>query len=285
MRPILLKELVEELDFAHFSETVLSQECAVSWTAYQKEIYLYRGSSKQDIYTKYDPKSRVRLSRDSNNFSLLFTDTLDSWAEHKIPSRKNSVIFTGCRSSANDYGRVNHIFFEGDPLVAFGTSSDNYNNYRVGFKKAGLYDLGIHGIDALDSTLNTILYYLRTHHKDDFGSFDIDHLKKVQSPEQVDEFVTRVENAVGLIDIDNFAKFIEVLYRISGKWTLNAIKLFRSQGIRDTLATVFDPKINHITVDYLSKCIGTIGKSDEEAWTSGPYYLTPPIEKRTHDAD
>lgn len=257
MSHILLKEIVKPKSALR----KIAAKCPVSAAAHLKgpNHRLYRGTG-QPVYVKFDPTTRQRRARDTNNFSLLFCDGLESWRKKRIPRRGRSVIFTRSESNSEGYGNVRHVWLEKDPLVAYGKYPDNYQNYVAGLKRAGLHDYGIRMVDDIDSHMGILgMRWL--------PEFRRMHLTSAKSPEQVFKFIRELEESIlGSYPTKQFPR------------ERNVEKIFMGRhGILHTLSTVFDPDINDIKVVPLSEFLENTGGREliAEAWSESPYYLTP----------
>ena len=133
----------------------IQKECPVSTKEFIDPMgrKFYRGVKSNDTVIYHDPRGKFRRSKDSNNFSLLYSGIDPDWED--IPKRYSSVCFATTKNIAKEYGNHNgmfYVFLVGDPPIAFGKTSDNYNNYRDGFKKTGVNI----SVESLDSYMGNV---------------------------------------------------------------------------------------------------------------------------------
>jgi hypothetical protein len=264
MAHILLKDLINEnrMELLDFYKAV-RERCPVSVEGYFNKHGAYRGSRAQNGYERYDPTNRFRKSKDSNNFSLLITDTMDSWKN--IPSRSKSLIFTCYRGNAADYGTVNAVFIEGDPVVGWGTRMDNYDNYRAGFIRSGVGE-HITSIESFDTTLSrmfsTLSKFFNVSYSDCYLTAVSDAQDLLKTVESFDKMIQSndVEGAYQLFDEGHDSRRHKFL-----------LKLFKEKGLMNVINTVYDAEINEIKSAPLSEFLKL--ETSSEAWTSAPYYM------------
>lgn len=276
MAHIILKKLLEEINSADFVETVVREKCPVSyWAIRTLDRKAYRGTDGQVARVRYDP-AEGRTAKETNNFSLYYADSLESWAE--IPERSKSVMFTNGYKNAEPYGRVRYIVFEGDPIVAHGATSDNYQNYTRGVEKAtGIPGHKI-GVQEIDRIMDGIMSYLHTYHPEKFGEYDSTWLRHRRDPSEVRAFVQTLDENLGIIDKAHFIDNVQDVYKSEFFKSTTLLDFFEpaySQGFISTLDVIYDPEVNGIKTAPLREIVASdifTGKAIE-FWTGAPYYL------------
>ena len=233
----------------------IKQECPIAVKEFldlDGVIRFYRGVKTKEMAIYHDPRGKFRRSKDSNNFSLLYSGINPDW--ENIPKRYSSVVFSTTRESAKEYGGhmgIYYVFVVGDPPVAFGKTADNYSNYQAGFKKASGISIGI---ESLDAYMGEVFSHVMG------GNESTINLDTMKTPLELKKALDSLE--IELKDYVNFNDYGTERTIISG---------MKKLGVYGFLNTVFDPTLNEIQVRDLS---GLDAEMDNvEIWTEAPVYL------------
>lgn len=223
-------------------------------------ISFFRGVESEEGFIYHDPRGKFRKSKDSNNFSLLYSGINPDWA--KIPPRYSSVIFTSSESTAGDYGSVHDVFVEGDdPIVAYGNASDNYFNYKAGFNLVGVR-LN-RNVGDLDTVMGIIIPIILA----DTGIV----FYTMNTPSKLQTILDKLDGELAHMSEDDIRNTTFAKSNILDPECVEYVLLIKRLGIHNFLRTIFNPKLNNIRVCPLSKF--PLGLFNVEVWTGCPAYL------------
>lgn len=132
-----------------------------AWNLWKRGIRLYRGHTFfNEKIAEVNPQRGERVSIDGNNIYTVFLGYLPSW--EKWPARSHSLIFTNCRSVAEDYGSGLYIVLpENSAQIVIAPTSDvltdfkGWTHLKNVVKSAGEDERG-YGAGALATTLKEI---------------------------------------------------------------------------------------------------------------------------------
>lgn len=237
----------------------LEKNYPVAYKLYKYGDIFYRGvrwkGMSPDIMEK-DPSARIRKSKDSNNASLSFMSSDESW--NGIQRRNRSLIFTNDFGIASEYGtEVCIIFPANDASISFGTESDNYNNYNMGMRQIGM-EGSIPSVETVDELLYSLAqkvvprdvydtedYFYSTNETDNANQLNILSHALMQISEEELENTMVTDRAISL------AKYIR-----------------KMGGVIPALRSIYDPTKNEIKTVSIQN-LTNLPRS-VEIWTESP---------------